>query len=190
MARRKKGTRTRSSWADGKTSGEARQLAPGQLTTNFWEAEVGKSNTAERKGIDNRVPEDAMARAKLLAEKVLQPIRDEFGAFSAESWYRSEALERLLTTKGFARWCVKNKATGTKAWETYFSRKSHPKGEAADIEVAGVNNLVLFDWIQNNLQYDQLILEGYRAGVRNSGWIHISYREGENRNQAFGIPEP
>lgn len=185
MARRK-----RTKWsAAGKTSGEGVELAPGQLTTNFWESEVGKSNTAERRGINNDPPEDVLARAKLLAEKVLQPIRDEFGAFSPESWYRCETLERLLTSKGYGVWCRKHNVSPSAGWAKYFSLKSHPKGEAADIEVAGLDNLVLFDWIQNNLQYDQLILEGYRAGVRNSGWIHISYRETGNRNQAFGIPE-
>ena len=171
---------------DGKT-----ELAPGQLTTNFWESEVGKSSTALRRGIDNDPSAAILVKSKLLAEKVLQPIRDEFGAFSPESWYRCEQLERVLTTSGFGKWCRdRGIAKDENAWADYFPRKSHPKGEAADFEVAGVNNLVLFDWIQNNLQYDQLILEGYRESVRNSGWIHISYSADHNRNQAFGIDEP
>jgi len=187
----RKRTKWKTAKAVGKTSGEARQLAPGQLTTNFWESEVGKSSTAVRQGIDNDPSKEVMARAKLLAEKCLQPIRDEFGAFSPESWYRSEHLERVIASAGFRNWCKKhNKPGSPESWDLYFSLKSHPLGEAADFEVAGVDNLVLFDWIQNNLQYDQLILEGYRAGVRNSGWIHLSYREGDNRNQAFGIDEP
>jgi hypothetical protein len=161
------------------------------MTANFWESEVGKSNTAERRGINNTPPAEAMAKAKLLAEKCLQPIRDEFGAFSPESWYRCEPLERVLTAKGFAQWVLKNPAfKGSTAWVEYFSRKSHPKGEAADFEIVGVDNLALFDWIKNNLEFDQLIIEGYRKGVRNSGWIHISYREGDNRQQAFGIDNP
>ena len=43
------------------------------------------------------------------------------------------------------------------------------------IEVAGVDNYELAEWIMGNLDFDQLILECYTGG--NSGWVHCSYVE-------------
>ena len=59
----------------------------------------------------------------------------------------------------------------------------HAKGEAADFEVAGVDNYGLAVWIQDNLDFDQLILECYTGG--NSGWIHCSYKPEGNRKQTL-----
>ena len=36
---------------------------------------------------------------------------------------------------------------------------------------------------RDNLEFDQLILEFYRDGEPDSGWIHVSWSSGENRNQ-------
>ena len=51
----------------------------------------------------------------------------------------------------------------------------HCKGQAADFEVANVDNYDLAVWIKENLDFDQLILECYTGG--NTGWIHCSYAE-------------
>ena len=51
----------------------------------------------------------------------------------------------------------------------------HAKAEAADFECPGTDNAELADWINKNLDYDQLILEFYTPGEPNSGWIHCSY---------------
>jgi hypothetical protein len=59
----------------------------------------------------------------------------------------------------------------------------HCAGEAADIEVPGVANGDLAKWIEANLDYDQLILEAYKAGVPSSGWVHVSYKPAGNRKQ-------
>jgi zinc D-Ala-D-Ala carboxypeptidase len=61
----------------------------------------------------------------------------------------------------------------------------HSEGKAADIEVVGVDNKELAEWIKNNLEFDQLILEFYRDGEPDSGWIHVSWNSGENRNQTL-----
>jgi hypothetical protein len=87
-----------------------------------------------------------------LCENILQPIRNEFGSFIVSSGYRSPEL------------C---EAIGSKA------TSQHAKGEAADFEVAGVSNYKLATWIEENLPFDQLILECFQGG--NSGWIHCSY---------------
>jgi len=59
------------------------------------------------------------------------------------------------------------------------------------------SNLAVALWIENNVDFDQLILEFY-TGEPNSGWIHVSYKDGSNRKQVLtfdgksytnGLPE-
>lgn len=122
------------------------------LSKNFSLAELTKSQTAERKGIPNTPTADHIYNLTALCENILQPIRNEFGSFIVSSGYRSPEL------------C---EAIGSKA------TSQHAKGEAADFEVAGVSNYDLAKWIEENLPFDQLILECFQGG--NSGWIHCSY---------------
>ena len=73
-----------------------------------------------------------------------------------------------------------NKAIGSK------DASQHTKGEAADIEIPGLDNLELYYWIAENLDFDQLILE-YYSGEPSSGWVHVSYVGSENRGQTLRI---
>ena len=125
------------------------------LTPNFTLEELTKSETALRKNMPNVPTEADIANMKLLAEKVLQPLRDHYGVgIKVNSGYRSPDV---------------NAAVGG-------SRTSdHCKGQAADIEIAGVANAVLAQYIKDSLQYTQLILEFYTPGVPDSGWVHVSY---------------
>ena len=59
----------------------------------------------------------------------------------------------------------------------------HAKGEAADFEIFGVSNKELADYIHEHLEYDQLILEYWKESDPNSGWVHCSYSENNNRKQ-------
>ena len=133
------------------------------LTTNFSLLELTKSQTAERKGIDNTPSPDHQESLKLLCTHILQPVRDHFErVVSVSSGYRSPEL------------CL---AIGSK------TTSQHAKGEAADFEIFGVSNKELADWIHFNLNYDQLILEYWKEEDPNSGWVHGSYIEGKNRRQ-------
>lgn len=125
------------------------------LTANFSLHEMTKSETALRKNMPNEPTEADIANLKLLAEKVLQPLRDHYGVgIKVNSGYRSPDV---------------NAAVGG-------SRTSdHCKGQAADIEIAGVPNATLAQYIKDSLQYTQLILEFYTPGVPDSGWVHVSY---------------
>ena len=49
------------------------------LTKNFSLLELTKSQTAERKGIDNTPSAEQQENLKSLCEMILQPIRDHFG---------------------------------------------------------------------------------------------------------------
>ena len=134
-----------------------------KLTENFSLNELTKSQTAERKGIDNTPSTEHQENLKSLCEMILQPIRDHFGqVVSVSSGYRSPEL------------CV---AIGSS------TQSQHAKGEAADFEIFGVSNKELADWINENLDYDQLILEYWKESDPNSGWVHCSYTDGSNRKQ-------
>ena len=134
-----------------------------KLTANFSLNELTKSQTAERKGIDNTPSPEHQENLKLLCESVLQPVRDHFEqVVSVSSGYRSPEL------------CT---AIGSK------TPSQHARGEAADFEIFGVSNKELADYINENLDYDQLILEYWKESDPNSGWVHCSYSESNNRRQ-------
>ena len=135
-----------------------------KLTENFSLNELTKSQTAERKGIDNTPSAEHQENLKSLCEMILQPIRDHFGqVVSVSSGYRSPEL------------CV---AIGSS------TQSQHAKGEASDFEIFGVSNKELADYINENLDYDQLILEYWKGEDEpNSGWVHCSYTNGSNRKQ-------
>lgn len=157
---------------------------------NFTMREVARSQIATRNGIDNIPPPHVLARARTLAMLILQPIRMHFGRpFSPNSWYRCEEVEKILCRQSFIKWAARKgmdpDTNGT--WRSYFERKQHPTGMAADIEVPGMSNDDLFEWIKKNLTYDQLIREFPRKGHPMSGWVHVSYNPEGNRQQAFTI---
>jgi zinc D-Ala-D-Ala carboxypeptidase len=134
------------------------------LTENFSLNELTKSQTAERKGIDNTPSAEHQENLKSLCEMVLQPIRDHFGqVVSISSGYRSPEL------------CV---AIGSS------TNSQHAKGQASDFEIFGVSNKELADYIDQNLDYDQLILEYWKGEDEpNSGWVHCSFNTQGNRKQ-------
>jgi len=133
------------------------------LTPNFSLHELTKSDTALRLNIDNTPGPVETEYLKILAERVLQPIRDHFGkGVKVNSGFRS------LET---------NQATGGS------SKSDHVKGQAADIEIPGVPNAELAQWIMDNLDYTQLILEFYTPGIPDSGWVHVSYDPDNLKNQ-------
>ena len=134
-----------------------------KLTENFSLIELTKSQTAERKGIDNTPSTEHQENLKSLCTHVLQPVRDHISrVVSVSSGYRSAEL------------CL---AIGSK------TTSQHAKGEAADFEIFGVSNKELADYIHEHLDYDQLILEYWKEEDPNAGWVHCSYSEGNNRKQ-------
>jgi zinc D-Ala-D-Ala carboxypeptidase len=134
------------------------------LTKNVSLKELTKSESATRFGISNEPTEEALSNLQKLATHILQPVRDHFGKpLIITSGYRSPEL------------CVKIGSTTT---------SQHTKGQASDFEIGGIANKDLSDWIHQNLDYDQLILEFWKPEDPNSGWVHCSYKgEGQNRKQ-------
>ena len=134
-----------------------------KLTENFTLAEMTKSETALRYDMDNTPGEAEIANLQLLAEKVLQPVRDHY-------------KRGVKVNSGFRHPEVNAKVGGSKT-------SDHCRGQAADIEIPGVANADLAQWIADNLEFRQLILEFYTPGVPDSGWVHVSYVEGDNKKQ-------
>ena len=134
-----------------------------QLSKNFSLLELTKSQTAARKDIDNTPSPEHQENLKLLCTHILQPVRDHFErVVSVSSGYRSEEL------------CL---AIGSKI------TSQHAKGQAADFEIYGLSNQELAIWINENLEYDQLILEYWKKEDPNAGWVHCSYKSEGNRKQ-------
>lgn len=126
-----------------------------QLSANFSLHELSKSETALRMGFDNTPTKEAEAHLKLLCDNVLQPVRDHYKkGVKVNSAYRSPESNAAVG--------------GSKT-------SDHCKGMAADIEIPGVANADLAQWIMDNLDYTQLILEFYTPGIPDSGWVHVSY---------------
>ena len=135
-----------------------------KLSENFSLLELTKSQTAERKGIDNTPSPEHQENLKSLCTAILQPVRDHFSkVVTISSGYRSPEL------------CT---AIGSKI------TSQHAKGQASDFEIFGISNKELADYIDQNLDYDQLILEYWKGEDEpNSGWVHCSYTNGNNRKQ-------
>jgi zinc D-Ala-D-Ala carboxypeptidase len=133
-----------------------------QLTKNFTLEELTRSSKAKALRIDNSPNPEQLANLKALAENILQPLRDSLGfPINITSGLRVPALNAA----------VKGSKTS-----------QHTKGEAVDIKVSGKNK-VIFDWIVNNLDYDQIISEFPNESGEPS-WVHVSYKKNEvNRNQ-------
>ena len=135
-----------------------------QLSKNLSLAEVMRSETAKRKGISNMPTPEHIENFKLLAENVFQPIREHFGVpIHISSGYRSKAL---------------NTAVGGSL------TSQHCSGEAIDIDMDGtsVTNAQIFNYIKDNLNFDQMIWEF--GNDTNPDWVHVSYEStGKQRKQ-------
>lgn len=135
-----------------------------QLSKNLALVEVTRSETAKRRGISNMPTPEHIENFKLLAEKVFQSIREHFGVpIHISSGYRSKAL---------------NTAIGGSL------SSQHCSGEAIDIDMDGtsVTNAQIFNYIKDNLSFDQLIWEF--GTDSNPDWVHVSYEStGKQRKQ-------
>ena len=139
-----------------------------KLTANITLDELTKSQTAERKGINNNPNPKQIDNIKALAINILQPVRSHFD-------------KPLIISSGFrcAQLCIEIGSVPTS------QHVADDNAAAADFEIPGVDNGELALYIKNELEYDQLILEFYRDNEPTSGWIHCSYSNDHNRNQSL-----
>lgn len=130
----------------------------------FTIKELSASDTARRMGIDNTPTSEVAANLERLVKAVLDPLRERYGyPIYVSSGYRCPRLN--------------NAVGGAKT-------SQHVKGEAVDIYVADARDkAMLFSMIYYLLPYDQLIWE--KGDDEAPAWIHVSYREGNNRRECL-----
>lgn len=138
------------------------------LTQNFTLPQLCYSETASVNNINNTPSNEQTNNLKYVAENILEPIKAHFGQVNINSGYRGSSLNSMV---GGA------------------SSSQHLSGQAVDIEVPGVSNWELANWIKDNLDYDQLILENCTnlKNDPNSGWVHVSFNKNGNRYQKLTI---
>ena len=137
------------------------------LSKNLTLAEVTKSTTAKRLGIDNTPDEWTTENLRQVAINIFQPLREAFGCpIYVSSGYRSGEL---------------NTAIGGS------SRSQHVEGRALDLDAdvyGGCTNSQIFNWIKENLEFDQIIWEF--GDDDNPDWVHVSYvYDGVNRKRCL-----
>jgi hypothetical protein len=125
--------------------------------------EATHSNHAEKYGLSNKPKAEHIKNMETVAEKVFEPLREWAKApIRVNSMFRSLEL---------------NKGIGGSA------SSSHMTGNAIDItSMGGKTNLEMFNYIKDNLDFDQLIWE---FGVEPQ-WLHVSYvNKKDNRKQVL-----
>lgn len=130
------------------------------LSKHVTRSEFERSETAINRGINNSMNEWEIERAKLLCENCFEPIRAKVGApIRINSGFRSGALNRAIGGS---------------------TTSQHSLGEAMDLDL---HDRDLFEWIIDNVEFDQLIFEG--GTTDKADWFHISYRKGRLRKQVL-----
>ena len=126
------------------------------ISKHISDKEATKSITALRLGIDNTPNGTAYNNMKILATNVFEPLRQWVGGpIKITSMYRSPELCDALGSNG--------------------RTSQHTKGQAIDIDdiYGHKTNAEMFEYIKNNLEFDQLIWEF--GNEDNPDWLHISY---------------
>ena len=137
------------------------------ISEHISEKEATKSITAMRLGIDNTPNGNALANMKQLAEKIFEPLRTWVGGpIKINSFYRSVALNEAIGGSSKSQHCCKGGSSAIDIDDIYGHK----------------TNKEMFEWIKENLNYDQMIYEF--GSESNPDWVHISYvSEDKNRNK-------
>ena len=131
--------------------------------------EATYSQTAINNNLSNNPGHAELANMKVLAEKVFEPIRNHFNQpIYISSFFRTKAVNAKIPGSS--------------------KTSDHINGRSMDIDMdgrSGPTNAEVFYYIKNNLEFDQLIWE--KGTNTNPNWVHVSYREGNNRNEVLRL---
>lgn len=130
------------------------------LSPHVTLAEFENSPTAVKYGISNKMNAEQIEKAKLVCVNCFEPIR-------------AYLKKPIIVNSGFRSLLLNKKIGGSKT-------SQHCKGEALDLDL---HDRKLFNWIIDNVQFDQLI---YEFGTDTAAdWFHISYSPVKNRKQVL-----
>lgn len=120
-------------------------------------SEATSSMMAQLKSIDNTPSEEVLLNMENVATNIFDKVCDYFKTkLSVFSFFQCHELNGLLEDFD----------------------EQHERGEVIDIQGIGeITNVMIFDYIKDNLEFDQLILE--------YGWVHVSLTKGVNRNEVI-----
>ena len=137
-----------------------------QLSEHFRLKEFIDSPKADSLGIDNRPDWEAVINLRNLCREVLEPLRQhEDHPIHVNSGYRCMELNEAVHGVGDSQ---------------------HLRGEAADLHLPDVaTGRRWYKFIVENLDFDQLLFEYRRTGVR---WLHVSCRRDRTCNRHMAIP--
>ena len=136
-----------------------------KLSEHLDLVEVTRSDYAKRNGINNMPNAEHTENLIELANHIFEPIRKHLNKpIHISSGYRSKELNAKI---GGA------------------SNSQHTVGQAIDIDQGNrKENMEIFDFIKNNLEFDQLILEHPVNGIPD--WVHVSYNtDGVQRKEVL-----
>jgi hypothetical protein len=129
------------------------------LSKHVTQAEFEASGTATNHSILNKMSEFDIERAKLLCEKVFEPLRAYMGTpIRINSGYRSVAVNKACGGSKTSQHCI---------------------GEAMDLNIGSKG----FHFIKDNLEFDQMIWEF--GTDKEPAWVHVSYKKTGNRKQVL-----
>ena len=137
-----------------------------RISKHITYKEAVRSNTALRLNINN-IPNDyEISNMVGIASNVFEPLREYVGGpIKINSMFRSEALNRAIGGS---------------------SRSQHCQGRAIDLDdtFGYKTNAEMFNYIKDNLNFDQLIWEF--GDDTNPDWIHVSFvSNDENRGRCL-----
>ena len=137
-----------------------------RISEHITYKEAVRSNTALRLNINN-IPNDyEISNMVGIASNVFEPLREYVGGpIKINSMFRSEALNRAIGGS---------------------SRSQHCQGRAIDLDdtFGHKTNAEMFNYIKNNLNFDQLIWEF--GDDTNPDWVHVSFvSNDENRGRCL-----
>jgi len=134
-----------------------------KITKHVTYAEATQTNSQ----LSNIPSGEQMEKIKLLCEKVFEPLRE---------W-----VDAPIKINSIFRSVMVNKAIGGSSNSQHMAMD----GAAMDIDdsYGHKTNAEMFNWIKENLTFDQLIWEF--GDDNNPNWVHVSYRQHGNRKQAL-----
>jgi zinc D-Ala-D-Ala carboxypeptidase len=142
------------------------------LSPHFSTHEATRSQTAARNGIDNTPPDNILASMRKAALG-MELVRIELNQnrIDVSSWFRSEALEKVICREAYRAWCIrKGKQVTPASWAEYFAKKAHPRGFAVDFtcHTYGNPDAIVRKLLASKVPFQQIIHEY-------DSWVHIAF---------------